>query len=453
MRHTVQQQQKLVPIPEEHPHAKELATISSVLDGCPEINDMIFDDLVAANIDPNKGRSGMTAEQVFRAMIVKQMTGFSYELLAFSILDSACYRAFCRIGFDEGADESTLQRNIKKVRPETLESINRIFVKEAKVRGIELGTMVRTDCTVEATNIHEPSDSTLLFDVVRVLARLISKAKEAGYTIEMTDHTRRAKRRMLAIQYAKNKAERVKLYRELVKLTAWTIGYAVQALIELADPPDSFSLDAYMLSFSLTPELENYIPLGRKVLTQTQRRVFWNEKVKATEKIVSIFEPHTDIIIKARRETLFGHKICLTTGKSGMILDCLVLDGNPADSTLAVDAIKRQQEIYGRVPRQSSFDGGFASKTNLDEIKALGVKDVMFHKKRGLKISEMAKSTWVYNKLRKFRAGIEGGISYLKRCFGLGCCTWRSLESFKAYTWASVLSANLLTLARHVIAT
>jgi len=206
-------------------------------------------------------------------------------------------------------------------------------------------------------------------------------------------------------------------------------------------------------SDALVEQLEHFIPLGRQVVRQTQRRVLQGDKVPADEKIVSIFEPHTDIIVKDRRGTFFGHKLCLTTGKSGLILDCRVLYGNPADSTLVKNAIARQKLLFGRVPRQASFDGGFASKANRDAAKAAGVKDVMFHKKRGLKVEQMVKSSWVYKRLRRFRAGIEGNISFLKRCFGLDRCTWRSHESFEAYTQASVLSANLLVLARHALAT
>ena len=452
MRRTIQDQQKLVPIPVEHPHAKELAEMSVILDKHPEIYTKVRDDLIAGHIDPDKGRNGMAADQVIRALIIKQMNGFSYELLAFHILDSDCYRSFCRIGYDQRVESRTLQRNIKKLRPETLEAINRVLIKEAKVRDVEKGRTVRTDCTVEETNIHEPSDSTLLFDTVRVLARLMRLGKEDGFDIDTIDHTRVAKKRMLAIQHAKSKADREKLYRELVKITEETIGDAARAIPVLDDPPASIDLDALVRSFGLVSELERVVPLGRQVVLQTKRRVFWNEKVPATEKIVSIFEPHTDIIIKDRRETLFGHKLCLTTGRSGMVLDLLVLDGNPADSTLVTEAIKRQKSIFERVPRQASFDGGFASKANRVAAQDLGVKDIMFHKKRGLKISEMAKSTWVYKRLKRFRAGIEGNISFLKRCFGLDRCTWRGLESFKAYSWASVLSANLLILARHALA-
>ena len=197
--------------------------------------------------------------------------------------------------------------------------------------------------------------------------------------------------------------------------------------------------------------LMHYSRLAEKVINQTERRVLLGETVPAGEKIVSIFEEHTDIIVKDRRETYYGHKICLTSGKSGLFLDCVVEDGNPADSELATEMIARQTMLYGRPPGQAAFDGAFASKVNLGDLKDDGVVDVMFSKRRGLKVLDMVKSSYVYKKLRNFRAGIEGMISFLKRCFGAGRCTWRGLESFKSYVWGSVVSANLLILARHTM--
>lgn len=201
---------------------------------------------------------------------------------------------------------------------------------------------------------------------------------------------------------------------------------------------------------AITGELEWYLQLTKRVLEQTKRRVFDGETVPASEKLVSIFEEHSDIIVKAPRETQFGHKVTLTGGSSSMILDCVISQGNPADSSLAETMIDRQVEIYGRPPLQAAFDGGYASQDNLRNIKTKGVKDVAFHKKRGLEISEMAKSPWVFKKLKNFRAGIEGCISFLKRVFGLSRCNWRSQPSFESYTWASVVSFNLLVMARHL---
>jgi IS5 family transposase len=384
--------------------------------------------------------------------VIKQLEGYSYEDLAFHLVDSSSYRALCGFGLgDEVPSANTLQRNVKRVRAETLESINRLLVVDAKRAGVEKGRTVRVDCTVEETNIHEPTDSSLLYDVVRVVARLLVQAKESGYPVEFMNHTRRAKRRDLNALHAKNDRQRRKAYRDLLKVTEATLDYAIRALPVLVEHHPSIDILSVTVGESIAMQLEHYLPLGRQVVAQTRRRVFEGEQVPASDKVVSIFEPHTDVIVKARRETLYGHKLCLTTGRSGLVLDCIVLEGNPADSTLPEQVIERQKDIYRRPPRQVTFDGGFASRANLVALKGKKVKDVVFSKGRGLKVAEMAKSTWVYKKLRRFRAGIEGGISFLKRCFGLGRCLWRGFASFKAYTWASVLSANLLMLARHAM--
>lgn len=214
---------------------------------------------------------------------------------------------------------------------------------------------------------------------------------------------------------------------------------------------EELDLMSELLLARLVEKLERFIPLSLQVIDQTRRRVLKDESVAASEKIVSIFEEHTAIIRKDRRDTYYGHKICLTGGRSSMILDCVVLDGNPADSTLPQTMIDRQNEIFQRPPRQVAFDGAFASKANLNELKQRGVKDVAFSKRRGLEISEMAKSTWVYRQLQRFRAGVEGIVSFLKRVFGLDRCTWRSLPSFRGYVWGSVVSCNLLIMARHLL--
>jgi IS5 family transposase len=198
----------------------------------------------------------------------------------------------------------------------------------------------------------------------------------------------------------------------------------------------------------MAEEFKKVIELAKKVIDQTTRRIIHGESVPAGEKIVSIFEPHTDIIVKDRRETFYGHKVCLSSSPSNLITDCLILDGNPADSTLTDQMLDRHSQIYGRYPLKIALDGGFASKDNLKSAKSKGVKDVCFAKRRGIEVEDMCRSEYVYRRLRRFRAGIESGISWLKRCFGFTRCTWKTLRSFKSYVWASIVSANLLTLAR-----
>jgi IS5 family transposase len=245
----------------------------------------------------------------------------------------------------------------------------------------------------------------------------------------------------VGIQNARTREVRVVLYRDLLKVTEMTLEYAETAVQELKKLATEAAL-------SLATKLQHFISLALRVVDQTQRRVLRNERVPSHEKIVSIFETHTDIVVKDRREVLYGHKLFLTAGASGLVLDCVITDGSPADSSLATTLIERQISLYGTAPEQVAFDGGFASRENLEDLKKLGVRDVAFSKGRGLSVSEMVASTRIYRKLRNFRAGVESIISFLKRSFGMRRCTWRRLESFKAYSWGSILSSNLLLIAR-----
>lgn len=451
MRETIHHQRPLMQAPVKHFHADELDAISHILNSNPEISRLVFNDILGKNVSSKTGCPGMSADQILRALIVKQMNGFSYDELAFHLADSITYRRFCNLGaMDGNPSKSALQQNISRITHETLEKINRIILRAAREKDVEKGRKARIDCTVTETNIHPPTDSSLLFDCVRTLARLLGEASEI-IDIPFSDHTRRAKRRLNNILNSRKKNIRDNHYKDLLKVTNLTMNYAslaTEALREI-DPVDDFN--GWLLASALSKELERYIELTRKVITQTKRRVFNDESVPPEDKVVSIFEPHTDIIKKNNRDTEFGHKLCLAFGASSMILDCTIEEGNPADSTLAEKMVERQEEIYGQVPRQVAFDGGFASKENLVNIKDKGVKDVMFHKKRGLKVSDMVKSSWVYKRLRNFRAGAEGCISFIKRCLGLSRCTWKGFDHFKQYVFGSVVTANLLILARHLL--
>lgn len=453
MRKIHQKQLPLMPSNIDHPRARELERISQILDSIPTILDLVLQDLTHGVENRNCGAAGMTAEQVLRAAIIKQSEGFSYAELAFHLIDSTTYRNFCRIGlFQKGFKKSALCSNIKAISPETWESINRLLEAYGEDKQIENGKEARIDCTVVCSNIHYPTDSSLLWDCERVLTRLLKKIKEeVGINIIFTDHTRRAKRRAIEILNAKSTKAMVKPYEDLLKITKKTMGYAksASAVLETCGTSDTRGM---LLVMSIMKDFEELIPLTEKVIDQTTRRVIHGEKVPAQEKVLSIFEPHTDIIIKDNRDDYFGHKVCLTGGPSNFISDCLIVEGNPADTDLTCEMLDRHDQVFGRYPLNVAFDGGFASKDNLKAAKSRGIKNVCFAKKRGLKEKDMCQSNWVYRRLRRFRAGIESGISWLKRSFGFWKCTWKSFRSFKSYVWSCVVSANLFTLARHEMA-
>jgi len=284
-------------------------------------------------------------------------------------------------------------------------------------------------------------------DVVRVLARTLDKARSYGVTF--SDRRRRAKRRVRDAMYARNSTARRRAYTDLLKVTIETLEFVGPAVKRLQEV---FAKDSDPKAYALAATLRHHESLGWQVAEQTFRRVHEGQQVPVQDKVVSIFEPHTDILVKDRRDVHFGHKVCVSTGASSLVIDCQILDGNPADSTLVEPMLQRHAELLGRVPRQVAMDGGFASRANLELAKHMGVQDVAFHKRRGLKVSDMAKSSWVYKRLVRFRAGVEAGISWLKRGFGMDRVRWRGKASFHAYVWAAVVTLNLVVIARHALA-
>jgi IS5 family transposase len=448
-----EKQQKQMPLLEprsDHPQARELEAISNIINNTPTICDYVLQDLNRGKIIKRRtGARGMSADQILRAAIVMRLFEFTYEELAFHISDSRCLQRFCRIGFaDKGFKKSALNANIKSLSDQTWKLIFRDLLGHAEQEGIEKGRKVRIDSTVVESNIHKPFDSVQLFDCVRVLTRLLQKARDNfGAKVIFSDHQRRAKRRMVGIQYARGEKQRKPRYKDLLKITRKVIGYArsAEGILEQLS-----SADIRLLG--LINEIKHFTDLSEQVYDQTYRRVIQGETVPATQKVVSIFEDHTDVIVKDNRDTYYGHKICLTGGASNLILDCVILEGNPADTDLVEQMLDRQQQLYGRYPLKVALDGGFASKDNLLKAKERKIKDVCFAKKRGLKETDMCRSEYVYKKLRRFRAGIESGISWLKRSFGLTRCTWKGFRSFKCYVLASVVAANLLTMARKKLA-
>jgi IS5 family transposase len=442
MREKIHGQQPLVPRFIAHEHAHELSEISRTLDELGEIETLVERDLLRGGVAIDKGRPGLTAEQVLRVVVLKQMKGYSYEELAFHLSDSQSFRAFCRFGLAfPPLKRSTLQENVARISPATWEALNTILVRHAKLLEIESGEKVRVDCTTVETNVHAPTDSSLLMDTVRILTKLLEQAHPLA-DIAWSDHRRRAKRRAIGVLRAPSAEQRKPLYVDLLRVTEQTIEYAKNAARVL----DTEATDA---TRALALKLTRVAELGGRVVAQTRNRVVLGKSVPVAEKVTSIVEPHTDIIVKSRDEVIYGHKICLNVGASGLVLDCVVHHGNPADVTLAVTMIERHSAILGAAPAQAVFDGAFSSKANLAAMKALGVDDVVFTKSHGIRLSEMASSTFVYRALRRFRAGVEGCISFLKRCFGLDRCTWKGFASFLAYVQASVFSANVLLIARH----
>jgi IS5 family transposase len=425
-----------------HEIGRELKAMSGWLDEHLELLSLVAEDLRRDGIKET-GRHGLPAEAVLRCALLKQHRQLSYQELAFHLEDSWSFRAFARLPLSSTPKKSVLQKTISAIRAGTWEAINRTLLASARHEKVEPGRMVRLDSTVTAALLHEPSDSSLLWDAMRVMARLLKAATRlpGGGKTSWRDRRRAAKQRAHAIQYTRGRPKLVQLYRELIKLTRATLADLNQVAAELA-AAGGFAVERWQA------KVRHYRPLIERIIAQTERRVVAGESVPAGDKLVSLFEPHADIIVKGGRKVDYGHKLNLTTGRSGLILDLVVEAGNPADRERLLPMLDRHVAIYGQAPLQVAADGGFASQDNLAQAKALGVCDMAFHKKAGLRIEDMVRSRWLYRKLRNFRAGIEADISCLKRAYGLARCTWRGLERFKAYVWSSVVAYNLALLTR-----
>ena len=432
----------------EHEIGHELQAISAWLDQQPELLDWVDVDLRRRPVEAT-GRKGLTTESVLRCAIIKQYRQLSYDELAFCLLDSLSCQTFTRLTTGWFPKKAALHSVISAISEDTWERINQRLLQCACKARVEKGEMLRIDSTVTDAPVHAPSDSTLLWDSVRVLVRLLegaTKLAEGLTTVQYRNHRRIAKKRMRAIQYTRGWDKKARLYRDLIAVTEKSLDYLHEAAVALHTVQGDLPLDYG----AWKQQVAHFKPLIRQVIEQTRRRVFQGEKVPAGEKIVSIFEAHTDIIVKGAREVQYGHKLNLSTGRSGFILDVVIENGNPADADRLIPMLDRHIAQYGKSPRQMAADGGYASLANLQQAKARGVIDMAFHKKRGLTIANMVKSPWVYRKLRNFRAGIEAGISCLKRAYGLGRCSWKGLQHFKAYVWSSVVAHNLALFARLV---
>lgn len=247
-----------------HPRSAELTEMSRLLDANRVALKAVQADLLRIRkADAKRGRKGMSAEQVVRAAIVKQMLGLSYDELAFQLSDSLQLRGFCRLSSAEDAPtRSTLQANIGAIRAETWEAMNKTLVKDARAREIEDGRWMRTDTTVIKSNIHHPLDSLLLWDGVRVLTRIMQRA-HGDYGTTRSNFRRRAKRRSIGILNAGRMERRIPLYRDLLKVTRKTIHAAEAALKELSAAG----------AIVYATQLHHFLPLVKRVVDQTERRV------------------------------------------------------------------------------------------------------------------------------------------------------------------------------------
>jgi IS5 family transposase len=391
-------------------------------------------------------------EVILRMLVIKHLYGLSYEKTEQYVKDSLVLRRFCRVYLEAVPDHSTLNKWALTIKPETLQALNGRVVELATQLRVTSGRKLRTDGTVVETHIHYPTDSSLLADSVRVLSRTLKRAQAvlAG-SAELAketfrDRTRSARRAARQIASAARQSSQAtqQSYRRLVETATASVRQAQVVF-------DALQTEVSAQVHKLRATLETFIPRAQQVIDQTVRRVFEGEKVPAQQKLVSIFEPHTDIIKrgKANQETEFGHKVWLDEAEGGIITGYRVLEGNPSDQDQWQPSLDQHVQLFGRSPWLASADRGVWSPDNEAYATNLGVKRVILPQP-GNKSDERKrheKQPW-FRRGRRWHAGIEGRISVTKRKHGLDRCLNQGEDGFLRWVGWGVLANNLTLMGR-----
>lgn len=426
----------------EHELAYQLRDLSDLLDEHPIILTLLEKDFGKKEV-MDTGAYGLSLESIIRCLLLKQILRVSYRQLAFHLADSPSYRAFARLRSACSPSKSALQNLVRRISPETLEQINQqLMLHWVEEQTLSLNS-VRIDSTVTDSKIAKPLDSQLLNDGVRVLSRMMATTQRTmGVKLRFTDQRKRSKSLSFQIFNAK-KPVKDALYPKLLTCVSITLKQLARAFDRLS--LEAVNADKVQLWME---EAEHYRSLLLKVIDQTQRRVYHGEKVPAVEKIVSLFEEHTDVIVKAKRDTQYGHKINLATQINGFVAYVNIEQGNPSDKVLIMPVLDAIEKDYGCVPVEIVADGGYASQANVEQAREKGVDRAVFNKRCGLGYHQMGVKKKTFDKLRHFRAGVEGNISELKRALGMSKATWKGHDGFCAYVWSCALSYNLVRMVR-----
>lgn len=433
-----------------------LKAISNYVDAHPEWIEWVHEDLVRGLKNPKTGRRGLNAERLLRALILQRIKDWDYRELQERIAGDYALRGFTRFWMDGVPDHKAFHRGVNRLRPETVHALVEGVVKSAVDDRLENGKRVRIDCTAVETDIHYPTDGALLWDTVRVLTRLVFRLGERfpETLSDFHNRTRRAKRRAHELsRLARGKGKRRPMkpkYRDLIAVTEEVIRMAREATARVKDATFRDPLDV-IVAATLPKQIEHFCHLGECVIHQTRRRVLYGETVPAQEKIVSIFETHTDIIVrgKARKPTEFGHKVFVAEMPTGLIADFRVLEGNPPDETLVPSVLEKHQQVFGATPKLISGDRGFYSDDNLKYCDDAGVGLAAFPQRGGKKSAEREahEKSRTFKDAQRFRAGVEGRISVLFRGRGMARCRLHGRQRFEVFVGSAILANNLLKIA------
>lgn len=421
----------------------ELGLIDTILEQHPHLIALLEEDISRGQKSSVFGRKDTpSVEQIVRAAIYKELKGLDYRQLAYHQTDSRICAAFIKIDDLRPYSFQVYHKYISQISSDTLQKVlvelNKIAINE----GLEDIEKIRQDSTVVETNIHYPTNNAILWDCIKEANRLLGHLREEINTLSYREYTVQAKKTYFKINVIKGKDKRTELFRKQLVLFVKTINQVSNVIKK--------NHSCGIIAQALIGQLENHLEVMNLVYDMVYLKEIKGEKVPNESKIYSIYEQHTDIIVKGSREVQFGHKVDLCSGKSNLVLNCQVLRGNPSDTALFAPAVDDIIDNYGQVPRDCVTDGGYASLANQAHAKEKGITNIVFNKVVG-SLQNIASSKNLETRLKKWRSGIEAVISNIKRGFNLARCTWKGWEHFVAKVLWSVIAYNIRVMTALVV--
>jgi IS5 family transposase len=410
----------------------------------------------------SRGRRGTPAEVVLRLLILKHVRNWSYSVLEREVRANLVYRDFTRVGADKMPDAKTMGRWGVALGPAVIKQVHDRIVQLARAENIVQGCRMRVDTTVVETNIHYPTDSSLLGDGVRVLTRTMRKITELAGSAgaALRDRTRSVKRRLLEIGRAvrskavPNRERLERAYGRLLDAAGRVVGQGKRFSREIATGIKRCTgIVEQAILDGLRQRLDDMIPLVRQVMRQTKARIFGGDK-HSEGKLVSLFEPSTEVIRKGKagKPTEFGKLVKLQEAENQIVIDYEVYARRPNDVDLLIPAIAAHRAKLGRVPRLVAGDAAFYSAKNEAAAKAMGVKRVCVPNRstKSLERKREQKKRW-FRDGQRWRTGSEGRISVTKRRHGLNRCRYRGDDGMHRWVGLGVIADNLINIgnAKH----
>lgn len=435
-----------------------LEKISDFLDDHNELVELARLDLERGLKKPETGRPGITPGQVLRSLLLMRVKNWDYRELRERINDGYTLRRFTGFYSSPVPSHTAFNHAFNRLTPATVEKINDAVIAAAVQDGLEDGKKLRIDTTVVETDIHWPTDATLLWDTVRVLTRLIGQLRTIApkRVPKFANRKRAARRRMQKLQRmtaAQRETQQVSTYKELLAITQEVLTNAHRTLKATAQYGPKNALD---IIEGLHKDLAEYCAVGERVVDQARRRVLYGEQVPGSEKIYSIFEPHTDLIKrgKVNKPVEFGHKVFLAESAHGLITQYRVLKGNPSDEDHVEPSLNAHRKTFGSVPDVFATDRGFDNEKNQKTCRKARIRCASIPQRGGRKTAkrQALEKSPDFKKAQRFRAGIEGRISVLFRGRGMKRCLARGDDRFQAFIGFAVLTNNLMKIAEILIA-